>query len=521
MSDSAAAISDNEKNNEIHNSNNRPQSSSFSLKASMLRPSAFGNSTQSATRSILRPSSFQLSGGASGSASGSSTSASQAKSNEADSIENEASPVPTPTSSSPIDETTSKSENSNSKDDEQAKAADSTTDVSVNPFSSPKVNHDQDGDENVPSESGTAAAANVADNKSTTTSTTTSTTAVTTVTLPAAPSLLGKNLFVPTKTTNLFAATTNSDKNIGFVFGQNIHERTAGAPEQSSTINDSGKSDSTGGGELFAAAANHVSSSSASSAASAAKASGSGGAGALATISSADGDSEATASGSVNSQNDSKESSTVADLTKVAQAYEESRGQNKRKFDEVETVTGEEGEVNVLNVNCKLFAFVNSNWEERGPGSLRLNDPRNVSNSTAATSSSSKSKCSRIVFRTSGNLRVLLNTKVWPGMVVEKSSQKSLRLTAIDSSDGQIKIFLAMARPDDISSLNTALKKRIAAEKERVQSQPISDDDDDDDDVDDDENNAEEQPTSATEPNGNHGDADGSNEPSPKREKKD
>lgn len=41
MSDSAAVISDNEKNNEIHNSNNRPQPS-FSLKASMLRPSAFG-----------------------------------------------------------------------------------------------------------------------------------------------------------------------------------------------------------------------------------------------------------------------------------------------------------------------------------------------------------------------------------------------------------------------------------------------------------------------------------------------
>lgn len=33
--------------------------------------------------------------------------------------------------------------------------------------------------------------------------------------------------------------------------------------------------------------------------------------------------------------------------------------------------------------------------------------------------------------------------QVWPGMVVQRPSQKSLRLTAIDSA-GQIKVFLAM-----------------------------------------------------------------------------
>lgn len=43
---------------------------------------------------------------------------------------------------------------------------------------------------------------------------------------------------------------------------------------------------------------------------------------------------------------------------------------------------------------------MNSNWEERGRGSLRLND------------SKKEQECSRLVFRTSGNLRLLLNTKV-------------------------------------------------------------------------------------------------------------
>lgn len=445
MSDSATAKSDNEKNSEILNNQRK---SSFNLKASMLRPSAFGNNAQSTTssstnKSILRPSSFSLAA----------STLSPAKSNEADAAENEASPVPTPTSSSPIEDEPPNADVNNTND--EPKGADSTTGATVNPFSSTKVLNDNEDDENERPN-------NVDANKDSSTSRTETTAAkpsvspavlvtetpTPSVTVPVTPSLLNKNnLFVP-KTTNLFAATTNSDNNIGFVFGQNIHERTAGAPEHSASNHDDSNTDSTSSDKLFAAAANQVSSSSASST--------------LATQGAIDGTSEASASG--REINDTKESSTVEDLTKMAQAYEESRGKNKRKYDEVETVTGEEEETNVLNVNCKLFAFVNSNWEERGPGSLRLNDPRNVSPSNA--------KCSRIVFRTSGNLRVLLNTKVWAEMVVEKPSQKSLRLTAIDSSDGQAKIFLAMARPDDITSLYSSLKKRIAVEKERAQSQP-------------------------------------------------
>lgn len=122
---------------------------------------------------------------------------------------------------------------------------------------------------------------------------------------------------------------------------------------------------------------------------------------------------------------------TSESLSEVARQYEESRAQ-KRKYEEVETFTGEEDETNVIDVNCKLFAFVASNWEERGPGNLRCNDNKDAN------------KSPRIVFRTSGNLRVLLNTTIWPGMVVERPSQKSLRFSAIDT-DGQIRIYLAMA----------------------------------------------------------------------------
>lgn len=103
----------------------------------------------------------------------------------------------------------------------------------------------------------------------------------------------------------------------------------------------------------------------------------------------------AAAAGTANNTEPPVEAS-VENLNEVARVYEESRAR-KRKYDEVKTFTGEEDEKNVLDVNCKLFAFVACNYEERGPGSLRVNDSE---------------LCSRVVFRTSGNLRVLINTKV-------------------------------------------------------------------------------------------------------------
>ncbi|XP_022224369.1 ran-binding protein 3 [Drosophila obscura] len=162
-------------------------------------------------------------------------------------------------------------------------------------------------------------------------------------------------------------------------------------------------------------------------------------------------DSSEAASSSSSSNNNKSEALEAKSLTDVAREYEESRAQ-KRKYEEVETFTGEEDELNIVDVSCKLFAWVNSNWEERGRGSLRLNDVKG------------ERDCSRVVFRTSGNLRLLLNTKVWAAMVAERASPKSLRLTAIDNT-GSLKIFLAMGRPADIAQLHKSLCDRIARRK--------------------------------------------------------
>ena len=127
------------------------------------------------------------------------------------------------------------------------------------------------------------------------------------------------------------------------------------------------------------------------------------------------------------------------------------KGAQKRKYEEVEIITGEEDEENILEINCKLYTFENSNYEERGRGMLRLNDTKSSS---------------RVVFRASGSLRVLLNTKVWKDQQCERPNSKSLRLAAFNS-EGQLKVYLVQGRHEDIESLYHELQKRIEREKLR------------------------------------------------------
>lgn len=44
--------------------------------------------------------------------------------------------------------------------------------------------------------------------------------------------------------------------------------------------------------------------------------------------------------------------------------------------------------------------------------------------------------------RTQGSLRLILNTKLWPQMQVDKASEKGVRITAMDTEDQGVKVFL-------------------------------------------------------------------------------
>ncbi|KAJ8941233.1 hypothetical protein NQ318_015665 [Aromia moschata] len=147
-------------------------------------------------------------------------------------------------------------------------------------------------------------------------------------------------------------------------------------------------------------------------------------------------------------------------LSESAREYEESRA-NKRKYEEVEIITGEEQENNILKISCKLFSFDKNSgsWQERGRGTLRLNDFE-IDGHLG----------SRLVFRTAGSLRVILNTKIWAEMTIDKASEKSIRLTALDAN-GEIKVFLIMTNIEDshklFSHLQIRLEREVTAQKRK------------------------------------------------------
>ncbi|XP_048018650.1 ran-binding protein 3b isoform X5 [Megalobrama amblycephala] len=234
-------------------------------------------------------------------------------------------------------------------------------------------------------------------------------------------------------------ATNSSDKGSKFVFGQNMSERVLSPPK---------------GGEASAEASKDCSAP-------------------VSELSSQEATPE-------------KNHSVTESLEESAAAYTKATAK-KCILEKVEVRTGEEAESNVLQMQCKLFVFDKpaQSWVERGRGLLRLNDMASTDDGTLQ---------SRLVMRTQGSLRLILNTKLWPQMQVDKASEKSVRITAMDTEDQGVKVFLISASSKDAGQLAAALHHRILALRSRVEQEtestpapaepeiPQSNEDDSDDD---------------------------------------
>uniref|UniRef100_A0A3Q2QKC1 Ran-binding protein 3 n=1 Tax=Fundulus heteroclitus TaxID=8078 RepID=A0A3Q2QKC1_FUNHE len=148
-------------------------------------------------------------------------------------------------------------------------------------------------------------------------------------------------------------------------------------------------------------------------------------------------------------------------LAESAAAYTKATAK-KCILEKVDVKTGEESESNVLQMQCKLYVFEKTaqSWIERGRGLLRLNDMASTDDGTLQ---------SRLVMRTQGSLRLILNTKLWPQMQVDKASEKSVRITAMDTEDQGVKVFLISGSSKDIGQLAAALHHRILALKSRAE----------------------------------------------------
>jgi len=156
--------------------------------------------------------------------------------------------------------------------------------------------------------------------------------------------------------------------------------------------------------------------------------------------------------GVVSPSSGTEDDGSTKTLSESAAEYTETHS-NKRKYDVVDVVTGEEEESNVLQANVKMYLFDSEkrNWTERGRGVLRLNDD------PVSTPGHLKS---RLVMRTVGSLRVVLNTKLWPNMICEKANEKNVRISAME--ENEVKIFLIACSPKDADKLFTALEYRIS-----------------------------------------------------------
>lgn len=255
-----------------------------------------------------------------------------------------------------------------------------------------------------------------------------------------------RNMFVPLPRNGEGNDSSHSPslRNNSFIFGQNLQSKVTGTDSVTSS---SDASATTNGerpiGNLFSEAASEISRSPDSAAATNGR------------LGTGTGNLFSDAALEILPPSEDKVWNSGQSLAESSRELAEKENSQKRKFDQVEVITGEENESNVLQMNCKLYAWVNSSWQERGRGILRLNDW-----------DAGKIQ-SRLVIRTQGTLTVMLNTKVWAEMSVERAGNKSVRFTALDA-DGQPKIFLAMGSPKDVDLLYNSLEWRVAASRSQA-----------------------------------------------------
>ncbi|XP_023567767.1 ran-binding protein 3-like isoform X2 [Octodon degus] len=157
----------------------------------------------------------------------------------------------------------------------------------------------------------------------------------------------------------------------------------------------------------------------------------------------------------INSTNSRTASIKSGSLIESAAAFA-SQPSRKCLLEKIDVVTGEEEEHNVLKINCKLFILnkATQSWTERGRGTLRLND---------TASSDCGTLQSRLIMRNQGSLRLILNSKLWAQMKIQRANHKNLQITATDFEDYGIKIFLIQAGAKDTGYLYAAIHHRIVA----------------------------------------------------------
>uniref|UniRef100_A0A914PPF5 RanBD1 domain-containing protein n=1 Tax=Panagrolaimus davidi TaxID=227884 RepID=A0A914PPF5_9BILA len=140
------------------------------------------------------------------------------------------------------------------------------------------------------------------------------------------------------------------------------------------------------------------------------------------------------------------------------------KNEKKNEPEKLETVekpkTGEENETNIFQAQCKFYQYdvESKQWKERGLGNLRMNE-------TSDWDSDGKA---RLVARSCGTQKVLLNSLLFPEMVFESVSEKRIKISAHTPDSELPQLFLIQSTPAQISQLISLLRKRIKEETQAV-----------------------------------------------------
>ncbi|PIO76574.1 RanBP1 domain protein [Teladorsagia circumcincta] len=120
-------------------------------------------------------------------------------------------------------------------------------------------------------------------------------------------------------------------------------------------------------------------------------------------------------------------------IAEAKEAAEKKKEHEKPSTSIVTVTTGEENDVNIFQTACKLHSFDKEKkaWVERGLAHIRINQ-RNEDGEVHH----------RIVARTTGNHRVVINSRVHADMFFERVDQKRLKISATTPDSNAMQIFL-------------------------------------------------------------------------------
>lgn len=103
-------------------------------------------------------------------------------------------------------------------------------------------------------------------------------------------------------------------------------------------------------------------------------------------------------------------------------AVNKSEGAGFPSMQEVSVETGEENEKPVFTADSVLFEYLDGGWKERGKGEIKVNV------------STTEAKKARLVMRSRGNYRLILNANLFPEMKLTNMDKKGITFACVNSA---------------------------------------------------------------------------------------